>query len=268
GTKWFIVFEGNRGLYYYNERETFTNLTDDKQGGIKQSDGLLSDILTSLAVDKRGYLWIGTTAGVNVITDPSQVLTGDRVKLLAALKGNYAPSVRNQSVTCIAIDALDQKWIGTKQGLAVIASDGITLLAYYDSKNSPIPNDEIKSIAINEKLGKVYIGTEYGLAELQTYSIKPAESFSELFVYPNPLIISGNENVQVTIDGLIKNSNLKVFDISGNLIRDFKSPGGKIAFWDGKDINGNYVSSGIYVIVAYDEEANNVTTSKVAVIRK
>lgn len=260
GTKWFIVFEGNRGLYYYNEKETFTNLTDDMQGGIRQSDGLLSDILTSLAVDKRGYLWIGTSAGVNVITDPS--------KPPFSLKSNYAPAVRNQSVTCIAIDALDQKWIGTKQGLAVIASDGITLLAYYDSKNSPLPNDEIKSIAINEKLGKVYIGTEYGLAELQTYSIKPVESFNELFVYPNPLIISGNENVQVTIDGLIKNSILKVFDISGNLIRDFKSPGGKIAFWDGKDTYGNFVSSGIYVIVAYDEEANNVTTSKVAVIRK
>lgn len=260
GTKWFIVFEGNRGLYYYNEKETFTNLTDDIQGGIKQSDGLFSDILTSLAVDKRGYLWIGTSAGVNVITDPS--------KPLSTLRINFAPSVRNQSVTCIAVDALDQKWIGTKQGVAVIASDGITLLAYYDSKNSPIPNDEIKSIAIDEKQGKVYIGTEYGLAELQTYSVKPLESFSDLFVYPNPFIISGNDNAQITIDGLIKNTRIKVFDISGNLICDFRTPGGKIAFWDGKDNYGNYVSSGIYMIVAFDEEANNVATSKVAVIRK
>lgn len=260
GTKWFIVFEGNRGLYYYNEKETFTNLTDDIQGGIKQSDGLHSDIITSLAVDKRGYLWIGTSAGVNVITDPS--------KPLSTLRGNLAPSVKNQSVTCIAIDALDQKWIGTKQGVAVIASDGITLLAYYDSKNSPLPYDEVKSIAIDEKLGKVYIGTEYGLAELQTSSIKPVDSFNELFVYPNPLIISGNEKVQMSIDGLIKNSRIKVLDISGNLIRDFRTPGGKIAFWDGKDNLGNFVQSGIYVIVAFDEEANNVATSKVAVIRK
>ncbi|MBS3946539.1 MAG: T9SS type A sorting domain-containing protein [Melioribacter sp.] len=260
GTKWFVVMEGNRGLYYYNEKETYTNLNDDTQGGIRQSDGLFSDVLTSLAIDKRGYLWIGTSAGINVITDPS--------KPLSTLRSNFAPSLKNQSVTCIAIDALDQKWIGTKQGVAVISSDGITLLAFYDSKNSPIPNDEIRSIAVDEKLGKVYIGTDYGLAELQTYSMKPVESFNELFVYPNPIVITGNEENQITIDGLIKNSRIKVFDISGNLIRDFISPGGKIAFWDLKDLNGRYVSSGVYVIVAYDEEANNVATSKVAVIRK
>jgi ligand-binding sensor domain-containing protein len=260
GTKWFIVMEGSRGLYYYNEKETFTNLADDTQGGIRQIDGLFSDVLTSLAIDKRGYLWIGTSAGVNVITDVTKPIT--------TLRSNLAPSLKNQSVTCIAIDALDQKWIGTKQGVAVISNDGISLLAYYNSKNSPIPNDEIRSIAFDEKLGKVYIGTDYGLAELQTHSIKPEDSFNELFVYPNPLLINGNENISVTIEGLIKNSRIKIFDISGNLIREFNSPGGKVAFWDGRELNGNFVPSGIYVIVAYDEEANNIATSKVAVLRK
>ena len=67
---------------------------------------------------------------------------------------------------------------------------------------------------------------------------------------------------------MIRNSSIKNFNISGNLIREIKTPGGKIAFWDGKDLNGNTVPTGIYIIVAYDEEANNVMTSKVAVIRK
>jgi flagellar hook assembly protein FlgD len=67
---------------------------------------------------------------------------------------------------------------------------------------------------------------------------------------------------------LIRNSSIKIISISGNLIREIQSPGGKIAFWDGKDASGNTVPTGIYIIVAYDEEANNVTTSKVAVIRK
>lgn len=260
GTKWFVVIEGNRGLYYFNEKETFTNLSDDTQGVLKQSDNLLSDIITSLAIDKRGYLWIGTSLGVNVITDPSKPKT--------TLYSNFALSIKNQSVTCIAVDALNQKWIGTKQGVAVISSDGYQLVDFYNTKNSPLPNDEIRSIAIDENLGKVYIGTDYGLVELQTSSIKPAESFNQLSVYPQPLIIDGGSAVQVTIDGLIKSSRIKILDISGNLIQEFISPGGRVAFWDGRDLNGNYVPSGIYIIIANDEEANSVTTGKVAVIRK
>jgi ligand-binding sensor domain-containing protein len=259
GTKWFFVYEGNRGLYYYNEKGTFENLSDDTQGGIKQSNGLLSDIITALAIDKRGYLWIGTSVGINVITDPSRPTT---------LISSIALALRNQSVTCIAVDALNQKWIGTKQGLFVLSSDGYQLVDFYDTKNSPLPNDDIRSIAIDEKRGKVYIGTDFGLAELQTSSIEPEDSFNEIFVYPNPLIISGNLSSQITIEGLIRNTSIKILDISGNLIREFLSPGGRVAFWDGKDLNGKFVPTGIYIIVAYDEEANNVTTSKVAVIRK
>ena len=66
-TKWFVT-KGNMGLYYFNENKTFTNLSDDTQGYI---DGLLSNLISSLAVMK-GYLWIGTNVGVNVITDPSK----------------------------------------------------------------------------------------------------------------------------------------------------------------------------------------------------
>ena len=61
---------------------------------------------------------------------------------------------------------------------------------------------------------------------------------------------------------------LKILDINSNLIRTIISPGGKVAFWDGKDEKGNYVASGVYIVVAYDEEANNVASSKIAIVRK
>ena len=105
------------------------------------------------------------------------------------------------------------------------------------------------------------------MAALQTSSVQPLQSFGEVFVYPNPFIISDGTS-SLTIDGLIGNSNIKIFTISGKLINDYKSPGGKIAFWDGKDLDGNLVPTGIYIITAYDQEASNVKTSKVAVIRK
>lgn len=254
-TKWFVIKGGNSGLYYFNENKTFTNSSDDTKGYI---DGLLSNLISSLAIDRKGYLWIGTNVGVNVITDPSK----------PKVTSNLGLALRNQTVTCIAVDPLDNKWFGTKQGVFVLSSDGIQVMNQYNSKNSPIPNDDIKSIAFDAKNGIVYIGTDNGLATLQTSSILPLQSFNQLLVYPNPFIPGDNNVTSLTIDGLIRNSSIKILNISGSLIREIKTPGGKIAFWDGKDLNGNTVPTGIYIIVAYDEEANNVMTSKVAVIRK
>ncbi|MFA7228123.1 MAG: two-component regulator propeller domain-containing protein [Melioribacteraceae bacterium] len=257
-TKWFTVTVAGRfGLYYFNENKTFDNLTDDTQGFLNSSNNLQSDIITALAVDQRGYLWIGTNVGVNVITDPSK----------PKVTTNLGAALRNQTVSCIAVDPIDQKWIGTQQGIFVLSSDGIQLVGQYNTKNSPLPSDDIKSIAFDSKNGIVYIGTDYGLAALQTASIQPEQSFGEISVYPNPFV-PGDGNASLTIEGLIKDTSIRIFTISGELIRDFKSPGGKIAFWDGKDSSGNSVPTGIYLIVAYDEEANNVKTSKVAVIKK
>jgi len=256
-TKWFLLFSGKTGLYYFNENGTFENLNDDKLGYFSTNNGLITNEVTALAVDKRGMLWIGTSQGMNFIADPSNPRISEII----------IRSLRSQSITCIAVDALDQKWVGTKNGVFVLSSDGLQLLAHYTSNDSPIPNDDIRSIAVDEINGRVYIGTDYGLAMVQTFAVKPFENFSELFIYPNPFIIE-NKNNTVTIDGLIKNSYIKILDISGNLIKNIKTPGGRIAVWDGTDLNGNLVASGIYIVVAYDEEANNVTTGKIAVIRK
>jgi len=256
-TKWFLLFSGKTGLYYFNENGTFENLNDDKLGYFSTNNGLITNEVTALAVDKRGMLWIGTSQGMNFIADPSNPRISEII----------IRSLRSQSITCIAVDALDQKWVGTKNGVFVLSSDGLQLLAHYTSNDSPIPNDDIRSIAVDEINGRVYIGTDYGLAMVQTFAVKPFENFSELFIYPNPFIIEDKNNT-VTIDGLIKNSYIKILDISGNLIKNIKTPGGRIAVWDGTDLNGNLVASGIYIVVAYDEEANNVTTGKIAVIRK
>jgi ligand-binding sensor domain-containing protein len=262
-TKWFAVTDGRIGLYYYNENSTFENTSDDKQGYISTSDGLLSNVISSLAVDLRGQLWIGTSQGLSVINNTT--LTGSTSPRVSS---NIATAIRGQTVNCIAVDPLDQKWVGTNQGLFVLSSDGILLKAHYNSSNSPIPFDEVKSLAIDGKTGKVYIGTDFGLGVLQTSSIEPKENFEEVFVYPNPYVVGNNSNINLTIEGLIRNSNLKIFDIAGKLIKDFVSPGGMVAFWDGRDLDGRLVPSGVYVIVAYDSEANNVATAKVAVIRK
>jgi len=67
---------------------------------------------------------------------------------------------------------------------------------------------------------------------------------------------------------LIKDTEIKIISLSGKLINEFSSPGGRTAYWDGTDSDGNIVGTGIYLIVAFDQEGNSVITGKVAVVRE
>ncbi len=254
-TKWFTIsLQGSIGLYYFNENKTFDNTSDDTQGFISV---LTNTEISSLAVDQHGYLWIGTNQGVKVITNLSTL----------TVSSNLGYTVAGQTINCIAVDPLDQKWIGTMQGVFVLSSDGLFPVNQYNTKNSPIPSNDIKSISFDKKNGIAYIGTNNGLSAFQTSFIQPEQSFTKLFLYPNPLLLGSNGSALLSIDGLIKNSLIKIISISGSLVREIQSSGGRIAFWDGRDANGNLVPSGIYIVVAYDSDANNVSTSKVAVLR-
>ena len=66
---------------------------------------------------------------------------------------------------------------------------------------------------------------------------------------------------------------LKFFqtNINGKLIRILSEENGTIegsrAIWDGRDLNNNLVSSGIYIYLVYSEEGE-VSKGKLSVIRK
>lgn len=259
-TKWFAstATDTKRGLYYFNEEGTPSNLTDDVWGMVGTNNGLNSDLITAVALDNRGELWVGSVSGINVIPDPAYPSQG--------ITSIYA--MRQQSVTAILVDPLDRKWVGTTKGLFLMNSDGTQLLQEFNSANSPLPDDYIKSLAADENTGEIYIGTDYGLSSVKTLAIKPMDSASGLFVYPNPLLIGPDNGKTLKIDRLIKNATIRIISVEGRTVTEFQSPGGRIAVWDGKDNQGQYVSSGIYIIAAYDQDGNSVSRTKVAVFRK
>jgi ligand-binding sensor domain-containing protein len=261
-TKWFSSLDQNRmGLFYYNDGGTYTNLSDDEYGYITTNNGLTSNTINSIAMDTRGDIWVGTGLGVNIITNTETIAPGSSPQL--SISSVF--SLREYTVNCIAVDPINEKWIGTNQGLLLLNSDGSQVLATYNTQNSPLMSNNITSIAINKNNGTVYVGTDQGLTSFQTPAIEPKDSFSKLFIYPSPFVLKNSAN-KLTIDGLISNSEIKVITIYGKLVKQILSPGGRVAFWDGTDSSGNLVSSGVYLIVAYDQEGNSVVTGKIAVL--
>jgi len=263
-TKWFAVQRHRQGLFYFNEGDNPdpSAVSDDVSGYINISSGLNHDFVTSIAVDRRGDVWVGTSLGVNILSNVNSVLSGN-----PQLRITSVFSLRQQTITAILVDPLNQKWIGTNLGLFLVNSDGTSLLASINTRNSGLLSDQIRSLTIDENTGTIFVGTDNGLTSFKTTSVKPNESFDELFVYPNPYIIN-KQNNSITIDGLIRDTDIKILTINGKLVREFTTPGGRVALWDGKDDFGELVPSGIYFIVAFDQEGNDVAKTKIAVLRE
>jgi ligand-binding sensor domain-containing protein len=262
-TKWFTGdFNGDvatDGLYYFNENGTLNNLSDDIWGKLTQGNGLRNRDVRAIAIDKFGELIIGTSLGVDVIPNTADPFS---------IRGDQYFSMRQQTVNSIIVDPLNQKWFGTEKGIFLTTSDGSNLIANFTKLNSPLPSDNIKSMAMDSKNGIVYVGTDFGVTAISTLFNEPSENFSELFIYPNPINLSKSTDVNLIIDGLVENSEIKVLDISGNLVNQFSAIGGNTTFWNCRDFDGNLISSGIYILVAFDSEANEVGHAKFAVLRK
>ena len=124
GTKWLagdLPWETpGRGLYLFNENPSLLygiQTTPNGWGRLTSIDGLQSDIVLAFAVDLEGALWIGTSQGITIISNPQYP---KQMTMCFALQAN-------EIIQSIAIDALNNKWMGTKEGVFVVNSDGYAI---------------------------------------------------------------------------------------------------------------------------------------------
>jgi len=268
-TKW-ITSSGNPGgLYFFNENGSLYNTADDIYGFYNVNDFESNDI-TSVIVDKNNEVWVTTINGIFVISDPYAAIVNPNNKpaprKLGLISGNIqVPFTEN--CKCIASDVLNQKWVGTKNnGVFHLSSDGTTLIEQFNTTNSPLLNNEITSIAVNPADGRAYFGSLYGLSSVQTDAISPLAEFDKIICSPNPYLVPPKVNLR--IDGLVENSSVKIITLTGDVVAEFDSPGGKIASWDGKDKRGNYVPSGVYIVVGFNKDGSKVGKGKLAVVKR
>jgi hypothetical protein len=226
---------------------------------ITANEGLPSNEVKTIVVDRDNDVWVGTDRGIAIILDPSNPFRSGGIAAYKPLNGIV--------INAIAVDPLNQKWVGTTDGVFLLSPDGTQTLASFtvDNTAGKLIDNDVKSIAFDGKTGTVYFGTTHGLSSLTTAGASPQSSFDKLTIFPNPFRVPGS--ALLTVSGLVQNSSMKIVTIDGTVIRDLKTPGGLVGFWDGKDNSGNNVSSGVYLIVAYSEDGSAVANGKVAVIK-
>lgn len=257
-TKWLGSNE-NAGLLFFNEMQSLDNTNDDICGQLNSSNsGLPNNTVKCIEVDKSGYIWIGTTNGLAVIYTPSTILTN---KTATVRQNQLLGAIR---INDILIDALDNKWIATNDGVWVLNSDCSEVIYYINKNTTPIVSDKVISLASDPQTGKVYFGTAAGISEVTSISISPLSEF-DIKCYPQPYdpVYDGD----LIIDGLSSEAKIRILTISGDFVKDISSFSRK-AVWDGRDYQGNYVSSGIYIISASSTGTGNNGLAKFAIIRK
>ncbi len=222
--------------------------------------------------DKDGQLWIGTDNGVYIIKDVKETLSSqsnkvERIKVPRMDGTNLADYLfTNVYTTCIAIDAANRKWIGTQNnGLFLIDSDNITTIHNFNTENSPLPSNNIESIAIDQNNGHVYIGTRQGLIVYGGDATTPAATLNRqnIEIYPNPVTPEFNGNVSIT--GLTEDCSISIVSPAGICVKSGKSNGGMYS-WDCTDSNYTPVASGVYTVIANPSNGRS-TSAQITIIR-
>ncbi len=246
------------GLIVFNDKNNTYRYLDNTPG----KGGLPQKVVTSMAEDKKGDMWIGTTEGIGIIYNASSVLTTSNIDAVKPIYEGY-PLLYQESITCITVDGGNRKWIGTENGLWLLSETGLEVIHHFTVDNSPLLSNIINDVAIMESTGEVFIATSKGLISFRGESTEGTDKFQDIKIFPNP-VPPGFSGI-VGISGLAQNANVKITDIYGNLIFQTKAAGGT-ATWNGKNYNGKKAETGTYLVFSSSENGEESMVAKIAVI--
>lgn len=242
-------------LVAFDENGTFDNPNDDKSvvfNRLTDQDGnaYTWEYITCFAEDKTGKVWMGTSTGI-VELNTANIFNPDfKINHLKVPRNdgtNYADYLLdNTHINAIAVDEINRKWVATTQsGVFLISANGTEVLAHFTSDNSYLPSDDVYDVVCDPLSNSVYFATSEGVVEYKSDAVAPAEDFSDILVYPNP--VRPDYSGLITISGLMDNSLVKITDLAGNVVASGLSNGG-LYTWDGNSPSGVPVRGGVYLV--------------------
>lgn len=172
----------------------------------------------------------------------------------------------------IVSDSRDNIWLNsTSSGLFVLLANSSPWPDWngFHPDNSFLLSEEVLAVAFDDERGIAYIATSKGINSLRIPFADERTSYSKIRAFPSPYRIPSSQ--PMVIDGLMDESSLKIFTLSGRLLRTIQSLSGDVsgyqAFWDGRANSGELVGTGVYLVAVYEPGGESFVT-KIAVIRE
>ncbi len=261
---WMLV-RGNR-IAVFNKKQ---NVIQKAWININKGSDFATNDINCFAEDLDGEIWIGTDKGIKVIYSPENVFKTtasdessiNSQTILVEFGGFVQHLLEFETVTALAIDGANRKWVGTqKAGVFLISADGLQQLEHFTIDNSPLLSNTINSIGINPDNGEIFMGTENGVISYRGSATKGEASFKEVYAYPNP--VRPDYNGIIAIKGLVADANVKITDIAGNLVYHTIAQGGQ-AVWNGRNFSGGKVQTGVYMVFCTNEDGEETIVTKI-----
>lgn len=272
GYKW-VAFH-DYGVVVFDDNETIDDLTDDRTVAIRAIEGfgdLPSAAVLSIAEDIDGEVWIGTEDGFGVLYSTGNIFEGGYGDADVSTVVVYDPEKEKDvaifdkvTISAIAIDGGNRKWVGTSaSGVFCMSPNGKEVIHHFNEDNSPLGSNSVVDIKIDYDSGEIYFVTAAGLISYRGDLAAGDNTFSDVKVFPNP--VRPEYTGIITIKGVGYESEVRITDISGNLVYQTVSNGDTI-LWDGNRLSGERVQSGVYLVWSALSEGKGKNVAKILII--
>ncbi len=213
---------------------TATSLLDFKEKLSSSTNGLVNGNVEDISVDTNGDVWVATATGLNRISP-----RGD--------------------------DALISAWIDLPNYLA----NPTYQVLYSPNVIAPLPGNNYAKIVPSHSGRQMLLSADQGTT-LITVGSGPgssgeADPLKNVYAYPNPWV-PGEPADQLKLGGLPDGTiSVEVYNVEGQLVFSDKSVAEDTGFWEGDNILGRPVTSGMYILRI---TTGGLTTTRVlAVVR-
>ncbi len=260
--KWMTIASG--GVLVFNEGESLTSRSDDKQRVLTQSNGLNSNEVLSIAVDKNNYVWLGNLQGLNVFAG-GDIFTQPKVdRYIIEQDGIVGYLMGEEIIQDILVDGGNRKWFATQNGLFCIDEYGQRVIRHFTSNNSPLLSNQVRCLGQITSTGEIFIGTNKGIISYRNDAGEADNSFGKIVIYPNP--VPPKYGGLVTIEGLAFNAEIRITDLQGKVVYQGKANGSK-ATWDGYRLDGSRPNSGVYFVFGINQDGSETAMGKFIYIK-
>jgi ligand-binding sensor domain-containing protein len=247
-----------------------------------------------VAVSSDGTVWVGGSGGVvhfsyDALTGTATVLESYQARVSVDFPGLLTAGVHD-----LVLDGNGDVWIGLDAGLNRIRHEGgaATIDAYTDLTSFltqgfgsfystgiiiGLPHGNIGDLQVAPDGRRLLVGTDQGAALLTVpqASAEQADPLSDLYLYPNPfrpgqgsrLKLGGIQaDVEYGSDGLpAGGARVVVYNLEGQQVARISYVESDQGFWDGSNLLGESVVSGLYVVKVSLESSTAVRT--LAIVR-
>jgi hypothetical protein len=270
GYKW-IVSRQSGGVLVFDEGDP-NNPSDDRSIQLNSTNTeMTSSDVRTVEVDLEGDVWVGTAEGPVVFECGASIFDGrckgSRRKV--DQDGIIYFLLSSEIITTIAVDGANRKWFGTStNGIYVQSAGGEFEIHHFNKNNSPLLDNSIFDITIDQKTGDAWIATALGVQVFRSDATHARDFFTEKpLVFPNP--VHPDYNGPIAIKGLARDARVKITDLSGRLVFETIANGGQ-AIWNGTDYLGRKAASGVYLVFAnatQDFETSEGVVTKIIISR-